>query len=105
MKMDGLNNVSRSPMMILPFDRREHREEYSIGVDRDIGGSSTASLDFVPDNPSDPNGKGSFKFWGEMRLGVRSDLRGRVRGGYAGFRSKVSRCMVTYFVANIKHVL
>ncbi len=33
------------------------------------------------------------KFWGEMRLGVRPDLQGRVRGGYAGFRSKARRSL------------
>lgn len=95
--MDGLNNVSRAPMTLLPFNRQEHGQDYSVGVDKDIGGSSSAHLDFEPKKSSEPNNRdGSFKFWGEMRLGVRSELRGRVRGGYAGFRSKVSPIVLSY---------
>lgn len=87
--MDGINAPSRAPMSLLSFKTRADLQNYSLGVDSDIGGTSTAHLDFVP-NPSDPNGHGHARFWGDMRLGVRSDLRGKVRGGYAGLRSKVT---------------
>lgn len=87
--MDGVNEPNRAPMPLFSFNRREDIDNFSLGVDRDIGGSSTARLDFVPDDPSDPNGKGKGRFWGDMRLGVRSELQGKIRGGYAGFRSKV----------------
>ena len=29
------------------------------------------------------------KFWGDMRLGVKAGLEGKLRGGYAGFRNRV----------------
>lgn len=90
--MGGVDEPSRSPQSLLSFRTRADLQNYSVGVDSDIGGSSTARLDFVADDPNDtsPNAKGKGRFWGEMRLGVRGDLKGRVRGGYAGFRSKVS---------------
>lgn len=89
-KMEGLNEPSRSPKQLLSFRTRANLDNYSVGVDSDIGGSSSARLDFVPDDPNDPShdAKGKGRFWGEMRLGVRGDLKGKVRGGYAGFRSK-----------------
>ncbi|THH10871.1 hypothetical protein EW145_g1010 [Phellinidium pouzarii] len=86
--MDGLNEPNRAPKTLLSFNTKEDLQNYSLGVDRDIGGMSNARLDFVPDDPNDPNSKGKSRFWGEMRLGVRSDLQGKIRGGYAGFRSK-----------------
>lgn len=89
LRMDGTNPPNRAAMTLWSFNKKEDLEKYSIGVDSDIGGTSTARLDFVP-NPNDPNGKGTARFWGDMRLGVRSDLRGKIRGGYAGFRSKVT---------------
>lgn len=90
-KMEGLNEPSRAPKSLLSFRTRADLEKYKIGVDSDIGGSSSARLDFVPDDPSNtsPDAKGKGRFWGEMRLGVRGDLKGKIRGGYAGFRSKV----------------
>ena len=87
--MDGLNQPSRAPMQLLSFNNKEDLQNYSLGVDSNIGGTSSAHFDFVP-NSNDPNGKGTARFWGEMRLGVRSDMRGKIRGGYAGFRSKVN---------------
>ncbi|KAL5526643.1 hypothetical protein ACEPAF_8367 [Sanghuangporus sanghuang] len=87
LRMDGLNPPNRSPMSLCSFNTKEDLQRYSIGVDSDVGGTSTARLDFVP-NPHDSNGKGTARFWGDMRLGVRNDLRGKIRGGYAGFRSK-----------------
>lgn len=94
--MDGLNELNRGPMTLLSFNRREDLNKYALGVDRDIGGTSSAHLDFVPsssdaniNNKNDAEPLGTVKFWGDMRLAVRNDLRGRIRGGYAGFRSKV----------------
>ncbi|PAV16101.1 complex I intermediate-associated CIA30 [Pyrrhoderma noxium] len=94
-RMDGLNELNRGPMTLLSFNRREDLNKYALGVDRDIGGTSSAHLDFVPsssdaniNNKNDAEPLGTVKFWGDMRLAVRNDLRGRIRGGYAGFRSK-----------------
>lgn len=41
----------------------------------------------------DENGDG--RFWGELRREVRGEWRGKVRGGYAGFRNKVSTADVS----------
>ena len=51
--MDGLNDVNRGPMTLLSFNRREDLEAYNVGADKDIGGSTTAALDFVPDDVND----------------------------------------------------
>ena len=91
--MDGVNEPSRAPKTLLTFNTREDLQNYALGVDSDIGGTSTARLDFTPDEGSSGE-KGKSRFWGNMRLGVRSDLQGRIRGGYAGFRSKVRCCCV-----------
>jgi len=87
MRMDGVNAPDRTPKTLLNFRTREDIQQLALGHDADIGGTSTAHLDFVPDVGSS-DGKGKGKLWGEMRLGVQSGLEGRVRGGYAGFRSK-----------------
>lgn len=60
--------------------------DFATGSDSDIGGLSTCTLDF------DENGDG--RFWGEMRTGVRGEFRGKVRGGYAGFRNKVCTVLI-----------
>ena len=78
--MDGLN-VSTAPATLFRFRSQEDMAQYIIGCDADIGGTSTCKLDLGPD--------GRGRFWGEMRLNVRSDMQGKIRGGYAGFRNKV----------------
>jgi hypothetical protein len=60
-------------------------KDYATGCDGDIGGLSTCTLDL------DENGDG--RFWGEMKLGVKREYEGKVRGGYAGFRNKVCLCL------------
>lgn len=86
--MEGANAPERIPKPLLNFHTAEDIKSLAVGCDADIGGTSTAHLDFVPD-ANNPLGKGKGRFWGEMRLGVRSELQGRLRGGYAGFRSNV----------------
>ncbi|KAG8890756.1 hypothetical protein FRB98_004801 [Tulasnella sp. 332] len=54
--------------------------QYVVGSDADIGGYSTAKLEL------DPTGHG--KFLGELRTDVKPELRGKMKSGYAGFRSK-----------------
>ena len=48
--MDGVNELSREPMTLLSFNSRDDLKNYALGVDRDIGGTSTAQLDFVSDS-------------------------------------------------------
>ena len=113
MRMEGVNEPDRGPLTLLNFHSREDMQNLALGCDSDIGGTSKAHLDFVPDEPSNPNSKGKGKFWGDMRLQlrcslfqfeqhynanrglshsstVRPDLKGKIRTGYAGFRSKVT---------------
>lgn len=91
--MDGVEGPSRSPKPLLSFNSREDINDLAVGCDADIGGMSSARLDFVPDSPDDPSGKGKGKFWGDMKLGLReNNAQGSMRSGYAGFRSKV--CML-----------
>lgn len=56
-------------------------KDYATGCDGDIGGLSTCTLDL--------DESGDARFWGELRLGVKREYEGKVRGGYAGFRNKV----------------
>ncbi|KAJ9120973.1 hypothetical protein QFC24_004953 [Naganishia onofrii] len=55
-------------------------KDYATGCDADIGGKSTAVLDF--------DEHGDARFWGELRRDVKGEYKGKVRGGYAGFRNK-----------------
>jgi NADH dehydrogenase [ubiquinone] 1 alpha subcomplex assembly factor 1 len=56
-------------------------KDFATGCDGDIGGLSTCTLDL--------DESGDARFWGELRLGVKREYEGKVRGGYAGFRNKV----------------
>lgn len=89
--MDGIEGPSRSPKPLIDFNTREAVVNLAVGCDADIGGTSSARLDFVPDSPDDPSGKGKGKFWGDMKLGLKgnNNAQGSMRSGYAGFRSKV----------------
>ncbi|KLO13066.1 CIA30-domain-containing protein [Schizopora paradoxa] len=91
LRMDGVEGPSRAPKSLLSFNTRDDINDLAVGCDADIGGTSSARLDFILDSPDDPSGKGKGKFWGEMKLGLRgnSNAQGRtMRSGYAGFRSK-----------------
>jgi len=89
LRMDGVEGPSRTPKALINFNRGEDIANLAVGCDADIGGMSSARLDFVPDSPDDPSGKGKGKFWGDMKLGLRgNNTQGRMRSGYAGFRSK-----------------
>jgi hypothetical protein len=61
---------------------QQNLKDFATGSDKDIGGQTECTLDV------DENGDG--RFWGELRREVRGEWRGKVRGGYAGFRNKVS---------------
>jgi len=80
--MSGVDAPSRAPKILYTFNSRASLQDYITGCDADIGGTSTVHLTLDESGP-----KPSAKFWGEMRLGVRSEVQGRVLGGYAGFRS------------------
>ena len=58
------------------------------GSDADIGGTSTSNWALGED--------GRAKFWGVMRLKVRPEAQGRLRGGYAGIRARVCSDIILF---------
>ena len=63
------------------FRSPEDVAQFVHGSDADIGGTSTSHFELGPD------GKG--RFWGDMRLAVKPGMERKIRGGYAGFRTRV----------------
>ncbi|KAF9223453.1 complex I intermediate-associated protein CIA30 [Gyrodon lividus] len=90
LRMEGANLPSRAPITLFNLNTQEHIKQFATGCDADIGGTST--LNFELDESLERNkgsgGVATARFWGEMQLAVRPELQGRIRGGYAGFRSK-----------------
>jgi NADH dehydrogenase [ubiquinone] 1 alpha subcomplex assembly factor 1 len=94
--MQGAEQPSRVPLTLFAFDSPEAVKDYAVGCDADVGGTSTVHLDFDDDpNPAPAPARrkrGAARFHGHMRLAVRPGHEQRIRGGYAGFRNKVSCC-------------
>ncbi|KAG5653392.1 hypothetical protein H0H81_000779 [Sphagnurus paluster] len=89
--MQGADAISRAPRTLFRFNSPEDVKQFATGCDGDIGGTSTVNLDLEesPDVNASIGRRATAKFWGEMRLGVKSGLEGKLRGGYAGFRNKI----------------
>ena len=99
--MEGANEPSRVPKTLFTFNSKEDIDQFATGCDADVGGTSTVNFSLNEstaqttgsEKSSSPHevlvNRPTGKFWGEMRLSVRSGLEGQIRGGYAGFRSKV----------------
>ncbi|KAI5453834.1 hypothetical protein NCC49_005644 [Naganishia albida] len=68
------------PHLVYAINQQTNLKDFATGSDKDIGGQTECTLDV------DENGDG--RFWGELRREVRGEWRGKVRGGYAGFRNK-----------------
>jgi len=90
--MEGAKELARAPITLFPLHTREDLSHFATGCDADIGGTSTLNfeLDECPARNKGSGGPASARFCGEMRLDVQPELQGKIRGGYAGFRSKVS---------------
>lgn len=92
--MQGADEPSRMPKTLFTFNSPEDLQKFATGCDADIGGKSTVHLDLQPPVSAEEKSKAgeiaqpTARFWGEMSLDVRSGLEERIRGGYAGFRSK-----------------
>ncbi|EPQ52693.1 CIA30-domain-containing protein [Gloeophyllum trabeum ATCC 11539] len=86
LRMAGADAPQRTPKTLLTFNSRADLEQLALGCDADIGGTSSVHMDL--DEAHRYDGRPTGKFWGDMRLAVRKELEGRVRGGYAGFRNK-----------------
>ena len=94
--MEGADAPSRAPLTLFRMNTQQDIEQFATGCDADIGGTSTVHLE-LDQSPERNKGSGSSatgRFWGEMRLQVRPELQGRIRGGYAGFRSKVNVSLI-----------
>jgi NADH dehydrogenase [ubiquinone] 1 alpha subcomplex assembly factor 1 len=92
--MSGVDEPSRAPKTLCTFNSRASLQHYAKGCDADIGGTSTVNFTLDESEPTP-----TAKFWGEMRLGVRPELKGRVFGGYAGFRTSVSHATRRVFAS------
>ncbi|KAI0028966.1 NADH:ubiquinone oxidoreductase intermediate-associated protein 30 [Vararia minispora EC-137] len=81
----------RTPKLLYKVNTPEQVYDIVTGCDADIGGTSTVKfdLDERPDVNAPLGKPATGKFWGMMRLGIRPELRGKVRGGYAGFRNRL----------------
>ena len=99
--MEGADTPSRAPKTLFTFNSKEDVDDFATGCDADIGGTSSVHFT-INENPSHEGtlaplvgssytARPTGKFWGDMRLAVRPDLRDQIRGGYAGFRSKARR--------------
>jgi NADH dehydrogenase [ubiquinone] 1 alpha subcomplex assembly factor 1 len=89
--MDGLQEPSRAPITLFNLNSKQDITQFATGCDADVGGLSTVNLDLETSSTvNGPIGKpATARFWGDMKVGVRPEVQGRVRGGYAGFRNKV----------------
>jgi NADH dehydrogenase [ubiquinone] 1 alpha subcomplex assembly factor 1 len=99
--MQGAEEPSRIPRTLFTFNSKADVQLFATGCDSDIGGTSSVNFDL--DESPEINGsigrQATAKFWGDMRLGVRAGLEGKLRGGYAGFRNKVRRFFVICLTA------
>lgn len=89
--MQGADDPSRIPRTLFTFNSKADIQQFATGCDADIGGTSSVHFDIDEsvENNASIGKPATAKFWGEMRLGVRTGLEGKLRGGYAGFRNKV----------------
>jgi NADH dehydrogenase [ubiquinone] 1 alpha subcomplex assembly factor 1 len=97
MLMRGADAPVNEPQTLYTFHNQEDMSQFSIGCDGDIGGRSTVNLalDTRPEVNASIGVKTTGRFWGEMRLDVKPEFQGKIRGGYAGFRNKV-RCVISH---------
>jgi len=85
--MSGADEPSRAPRTLFAFKTPEDIQTFATGCDADVGGNSSVHLDLVqPGKDQAPYAR----FWGDMRLDVKPQVQGRVRGGYAAMRNRVS---------------
>ncbi|KAI0073877.1 complex I intermediate-associated protein CIA30 [Panus rudis PR-1116 ss-1] len=97
LRMQGADEPTRAPLTLLTFNSRDDISRIVTGCDADIGGTSSVHFDLDESTATQGTnekssltylGRPTGKFWGEMSLAVREGMQGKIRGGYAGFRSK-----------------
>jgi NADH dehydrogenase [ubiquinone] 1 alpha subcomplex assembly factor 1 len=85
--MSGADEPSRAPRTLFSFKTPEDIKLFATGCDADVGGLSSVHLDLY--QPSGKDKTPYARFWGDMRLDVKPQVQGRIRGGYAAMRNKV----------------
>ncbi|KAF8742667.1 hypothetical protein AX14_002896 [Amanita brunnescens Koide BX004] len=105
LRMQGADEPSRLPRTLFTFNSREDIRQFAAGCDADIGGTSTVHLvlDESPKNNASIGKTATGVFWGDMRLGVKAGLEGKVRGGYAGFRNKSRPTLFGDITEDVSH--
>lgn len=103
--MKGADDPSVAPRTLLTFNSPEDINEVATGCDADIGGTSTVHFEL---NQTEKDNKSIARqatgvFWGDMRLGVKAGLEGKVRGGYAGFRNKRRQTLFGDITEDVSH--
>jgi len=95
LRMQGADEPSRLPRTIFTCNSHEDIRQFATGCDADIGGTSSVhfDLDESQKNNASIGKEATGIFWGDMRLGVKADFEGKIRGGYAGFRNKTRPTM------------
>ncbi|KAG9315277.1 complex I intermediate-associated protein 30-domain-containing protein, partial [Chiua virens] len=74
LRMEGANPPSRASLTLLKLHTQDDISTIATGMQRGNRGSGSSA---------------TARFRGEMRLAVKPEVQGRIRGGYAGFRTKV----------------
>jgi len=101
--MKGAEGPIRTPITMFAFNTLDDINQFGKGSDADIGGLSTANLT-LEEQPeiNQPIGKeATGVFWGDMRLKVKPGMEGRIRGGYAGIKSKVWFFSIPYAISHV----
>jgi NADH dehydrogenase [ubiquinone] 1 alpha subcomplex assembly factor 1 len=89
--MSGADPPDLSPRTLFTFNSQSDVNQFILGSDIDVGGYSTVHLDLdrTPPHNTKIGKEATARFWGDMSLDVRPELRGKLRTGYAGFRNRV----------------
>jgi len=103
--MQGAEAPSRHPKTLFTFNSRAVLQQFATGCDADIGGLSTVHLDLDESEAHNASIQrpATAKFWGEMSLGVKPGLEGKIRAGYAGFRNKHRPTLFGEMMEDVSH--
>jgi NADH dehydrogenase [ubiquinone] 1 alpha subcomplex assembly factor 1 len=93
LRMSGTDPLQRQARTLYAFRTPADIGLFATGCDKDMGGNSSVNLTLQTDSEDagvkTNSGRPYARFWGEMRTDVPMNMKGRLRGGYAGMRNKV----------------
>jgi NADH dehydrogenase [ubiquinone] 1 alpha subcomplex assembly factor 1 len=100
--MEGASIPTRAPRLLFSFNTPEATAGVVTGSDADIGGRSSVRFALDLSTTDEPRvGRPTGMFHGELRLGVRPDLVGRINSGYAGFKTPVRTTLFGKITDNV----